>query len=73
MPPVRRYSFITAIVLCLASLVCRGDIVGSKLGRVAVAIRDAEMRTRFMGYRVEYFKLAIFVFSAMLAGIAGAL
>ena len=63
---------ITAIVLCLAYLVCR-VIVGSQLGRVAVAIRDAAMRTRFMGYRVEYFKLAIFVFSAMLAGIAGAL
>ena len=44
---------ITAVVLCLAYLVCR-VIVGSKLGRVAVAIRDAEMRTRFGGgYRVN--------------------
>jgi ABC-type uncharacterized transport system ATPase subunit len=40
---------------------------------VAVAIRDAEARTRFIGYRVERVKLAIFTFSAMLAGIAGAL
>jgi urea transport system permease protein len=31
------------------------------------------MRVRFLGYRVEHFKLWIFVFSAMLAGIAGAL
>ena len=45
----------------------------SKLGRVLVAIRDAEDRTRFLGYRVEHYKLLVFVVSAMLAGIAGAL
>ena len=38
-----------------------------------MAIRDAESRTRFMGYRVEHFKLFVFVVSAILAGIAGAL
>jgi urea transport system permease protein len=48
-------------------------IVSSKLGRVVVAIRDAEDRARFCGYRVESYKLWIFVFSAVLAGIAGAL
>ena len=37
------------------------------------AVRDAESRTRFIGYRVESYKLWIFVFSAVLAGIAGAL
>jgi urea transport system permease protein len=37
------------------------------------AIRDQESRVRFLGYRVEMFKLWIFVFSAMIAGIAGAL
>jgi urea transport system permease protein len=47
--------------------------VTSKYGRVLVAIRDAESRTRFMGYRVEHFKLFVFVVSAILAGIAGAL
>ncbi|MGD8914805.1 MAG: urea ABC transporter permease subunit UrtC, partial [Candidatus Thiodiazotropha sp.] len=36
-------------------------------------IRDAEDRTRFVGYKVEHVKLAIFTFSAVLAGIAGAL
>jgi urea transport system permease protein len=40
---------------------------------VAVAIRDAEDRTRFVAYKVEHVKLAIFTFSAVLAGIAGAL
>jgi urea transport system permease protein len=40
---------------------------------VVRAIRDAESRTRFIGYRVEHYKLWVFVFSAVLAGIAGAL
>jgi urea transport system permease protein len=63
---------ITALFLAVAYLACR-FIVNSKLGRVVVAIRDAEARTRFIGYKVEWFKLWIFVFSAVLAGIAGAL
>ncbi len=62
----------SAIALALGYLACR-YIVASRLGRVAVAIRDAEPRTRFIGYRVERVKLFIFTFSAMLAGIAGAL
>jgi len=48
-------------------------IVSSRLGLASVAIRDAESRSRFIGYRVENIKLWVFVFSAMLAGIAGAL
>ena len=48
-------------------------IVKSKLGRVLVAIRDAESRARFLGYRVEQYKLFVFVVSAMMAGVAGAL
>jgi urea transport system permease protein len=63
---------ISAIFLALGYLACRA-IVTSRLGRVAVAIRDAEDRTRFIGYKVEHVKLAIFTFSAVLAGIAGAL
>jgi urea transport system permease protein len=63
---------ITAIMLAGSYLVCR-MIVASRAGRVIRAIRDAESRTRFLGYRVESFKLWIFVFSAVLAGIAGAL
>ncbi|WP_420349676.1 urea ABC transporter permease subunit UrtC [Pelagibius sp.] len=62
----------SALALALAYLLCRW-IVGSKFGRVLVAIRDAESRTRFLGYRVEFYKLFVFVLSAMLAGIAGAL
>ena len=62
----------SAAALALGYLACR-VIVTSRLGRVAVAIRDAESRTRFIGYRVERVKVAIFAFSAMLAGVAGAL
>lgn len=62
----------TGIALAIGYLVCRG-IVTSKLGRVSVACRDAEARTRFLGYRVERVQLFVFVVSAMLAGVAGAL
>ncbi len=62
----------SALALGLGYLLCR-VIVTSRLGRVAVAIRDAEPRTRFIGYRVDRVKAAIFTFSAMLAGVAGAL
>ena len=64
--------FCSALAVILGYLICR-YIVNSKLGRVLVAIRDAESRARFLGYRVEHYKLFVFVVSAMLAGVAGAL
>ena len=48
-------------------------ITRSRAGRVAQAIRDAESRTRFIGFNVESYKLWLFTLSAILAGIAGAL
>ena len=63
---------ITAIVLGASYLACRA-IVESRAGRVVLAIRDAESRTRFLGYPVETYKLWLFVFSGIIAGIAGAL
>jgi urea transport system permease protein len=62
----------SAIALAMGYLLCR-YLTNSRLGRVCVAVRDAESRTRFMGYRVENVKLWVFTLSAMLAGIAGAL
>jgi len=62
----------SVIALALGYLACR-YIVTSKFGRVVIAIRDAEDRTRFVGYKTESYKLWIFTFSAVLAGIAGAL
>ncbi len=63
---------LSCLALALAFLICRA-IVTSKLGKVLVAIRDAESRTRFLGYRVENYKLFVFTLSACMAGVAGAL
>ena len=63
---------VTALALAGSYSACR-FIVQSRAGRVIRAIRDAESRTRFLGYRVESYKLWVFVFSAVIAGIAGAL
>jgi urea transport system permease protein len=62
----------TAIALAFA-LILSSAIVRSKYGKVLVGVRDAESRTRFLGYRVENMKLFIFTLSAMMAGVAGAL
>jgi urea transport system permease protein len=64
--------FLSALALVLCFLIARW-IVSSKFGRVLVGVRDAESRTRFLGYRVEHYKLFVFTVSAMMAGVAGAL
>jgi urea transport system permease protein len=63
---------ISCVALIVAFLICRA-IVTSKFGKVLIAIRDAEARTRFLGYRVESYKLFVFTLSACIAGVAGAL
>ncbi len=62
----------SATALAIFYLMCRA-MVSSKFGKVLIAIRDAESRTRFLGYRVERYKLAVFAISAAMAGVAGAL
>ncbi len=62
----------SGLALALCFLLCRA-LTRSKLGKVLVAVRDAESRTRFLGYRVEHYKLFVWTISAMMAGIAGAL
>jgi urea transport system permease protein len=63
---------ISTLALMIGFLICR-SIVASKFGKVLIAIRDAESRTRFLGYRVESYKLFVFTLSACMAGVAGAL
>jgi urea transport system permease protein len=63
---------ISVMALMLGFVICRA-IVASKFGKVLIAIRDAEARTRFLGYRVESYKLLVFTLSACMAGVAGAL
>jgi urea transport system permease protein len=62
----------SGVALIGAFALCR-FIVASKMGRVLIAIRDAEARARFVGYRTDMYKLFVFSVSAVLAGIAGAL
>ncbi|HEX6734559.1 MAG TPA: urea ABC transporter permease subunit UrtC, partial [Azonexus sp.] len=61
---------LTAIALA-ATLVFAAWLVKSKFGRVLTAIRDAESRVMFIGYNPLWYKLAIWVISAVLCGIAG--
>jgi urea transport system permease protein len=62
----------TAVLLGVQLLVAR-YVVTSRFGKVLIAVRDAESRTRFLGYRPENYKLFVFVLSAVMAGIGGAL
>src|SRR5215216_639787 len=64
--------FASALVLAIF-LVIAGAVVGSRFGKALTAVRDAESRMRFLGYRVEGYKLFVFVLSAAMAGVAGAL
>jgi urea transport system permease protein len=63
---------ISVLALVLAYLACR-YIVTAKVGRVLRAVRDAESRLMFCGYDSKQYKLFVWVFSAVLCGIAGAL
>ncbi len=65
--------FLASAIMLIIGYAAAKFIINSKLGRVTVAIRDAEDRARFVGYKVESYKLWVFTFSAVLAGIAGAL
>ena len=62
----------TALILAIAYLVSQ-FILSSKAGRVIQAIRDSESRVRFVGYKTENYKIWLFVYSAVLAALAGAL
>jgi urea transport system permease protein len=62
----------TAVMLCACLLVAR-YVVTSRFGKVLIAVRDTEARTRFLGYRPESYKLFVFVLSAIMAGIGGIL
>jgi urea transport system permease protein len=65
--------YITTVGMLALMFVIARILVTSTYGKVLVAIRDAESRVRFLGYRVEHYKLLAFTLSACMAGIAGAL
>ena len=61
---------ITAAILALAYIASH-KIMTSRAGRVLRSVRDAESRTQFLGYRTDHYKLSLFVYSALLAALAG--
>jgi urea transport system permease protein len=63
---------LTALTLIAAYVLCRW-ITLTRAGKVLVAIRDSETRVLFSGYSPAAYKLFVFVVSAVLAGVAGAL
>ena len=72
--PGTRAALFAASALMLALFVALAAMItASKLGKLMVAVRDAEYRSRFLGWRPENIKLFAFTFSAVMAGIAGAL
>lgn len=72
-PATRNGLFVASGLALIGGLALCRCIVSSRLGRVLVAVRDAESRVRFLGYDDAQYKLFVFVVSAMLAGAAGAL
>jgi urea transport system permease protein len=62
----------SAVALVAGLAICR-LMVASRFGKVLTAVRDAEARVRFLGYRPEAYKLVALVVSAVMAGVAGAL
>lgn len=63
---------ISALALAGGFVLCRW-LLKTHYGKVLLAVRDAESRSRFLGYRTANYKLFAFVVAAMLAGLAGAL
>ncbi|HEY5893774.1 MAG TPA: urea ABC transporter permease subunit UrtC [Chthoniobacterales bacterium] len=63
---------VSAIVLLLVFLFCRW-LISTKFGKIQRAVRDSETRVLFSGYAAANYKLFVFVISAMIAGIGGAL
>jgi urea transport system permease protein len=72
-PGTRATLFSLSAIALIAGFLIAKWVVSSKLGKVLVAVRDAESRTRFLGYRVDAYKTFVFTLSAMMAGVAGAL
>ena len=70
---VRTGLYFTTVMLLLIALVVGRFIIGSRLGKILVAIRDREDRVRFSGYDPAMFKGFIFAVAAVLSSIGGAL
>ncbi|MBK6744747.1 MAG: urea ABC transporter permease subunit UrtC [Hydrogenophilales bacterium] len=72
-PEMRATLFALSALVLMFTLLLGRYLTTSKYGRVLAAIRDAESRVMFIGYNPLHYKLFIWVLSAVLCGIAGAL
>jgi urea transport system permease protein len=68
-----RWLFVASCILLLSVYWLVAWMLETKFGKIQQAIRDSENRVRFSGYSTTHFKVFIFVISAMIAGLAGAL
>ena len=64
--------YYVVVVIFMLGMLLIYRIIHSPFGQVLKAIRDNEPRAVSLGYRVNRYKLAVFVLSATLAGLAGA-
>jgi branched-chain amino acid transport system ATP-binding protein len=65
------YVVVALIGLCALYVLLR--VVRSPFGHVLMAIRENQLRATFQGYPIDRYKLAVFVLSAVVTGVAGAL
>ena len=65
--------YIVVALIALGVLYMLLRLVRSPFGHVLVAIRENQLRATFQGYPVERYKLGVFVISAVVTGLAGAL
>jgi urea transport system permease protein len=72
-PSSKRILYITTAVVLAGAYFAARYMVGSKLGKVLVAIRDSEHRLRFTGFPVTRYKVFAFCVAALLAAIGGIL
>nr|WP_302474323.1 urea ABC transporter permease subunit UrtC [Roseococcus sp. MDT2-1-1] len=72
-PFARSVLYFAALAALVGCFLLSAAMTRTKFGRVLAAIRDAESRVRFLGYDTLRHKLFVFVLSAMMAGLAGAL
>ena len=69
--PLVFYAFVAVVAFVIAAFLLR--LRNSPFGHVLVAIRENEVRTKFLGYPVMSYKLLAFVMSATVTGLAGGL
>jgi len=73
LPATQRTLYICTALLLLATYALCKWLTATKFGKVQRAVRDSENRVLFSGYATANFKLFVFVLSAVIASLAGAL